>query len=496
MATLILLGSFITYYRVNKTYYIDYTERGNVEHKVKLKENEFYDSEWADGDQAYIATLIDSVVADFDYELTMATEGVDYEYAYRIEAQLNVIDNDSDVAIFDPVYSLKDEQRATQSSSNKLEINEQIVIDYARYNDIADRFVKTYDLNDTTSYLSVRMHIDVVGYSDQFQEDSENEYVVALNIPLTSKTVNIEMTSTVPDGESKVLACYNGVNRNIFLIASIVSGSIDGLLIIVLIAFVFLTRNEDINYAIKVRKLVSSYRSYIQQISNGFDTNGYQILMVKTFTEMLGIRDTIQSPILMSENADQTCTQFIIPTNTKILYLYEVKVEDYDRIYGAPAEESEEVEEVILVSENVDEEAVAEAMAAPDVELSKIDFVDEIDEEYASTEEKPGVEVIGVVWPERPHKNKIYRYDPNGEDIHDGDVVLVPSRDVASNKDVIRKAAVAHGNHTVDPETLKYPLKKIIGVVKHKAASALTGMLSKSGETHTATAEPEMTEEQ
>ena len=118
-------------------------------------------------------------------------------------------------------------------------------------------------------------------------------------------------------------------------------------------------------------------------------------------------------------------------------------------------------------------------MAAPDLELSEIEFVDEVDEENEA-----GVEVIGVVWPEHKHKNKIYRYDPNGEILEDGDIVLIPSRDVHSNKDIIRKAAVAHGNHRVDPEMLKHPLKKIIGIV-HRAAhmeAVLTDDLSEEAE--------------
>ena len=36
------------------------------------------------------------------------------------------------------------------------------------------------------------------------------------------------------------------------------------------------------------------------------------------------------------------------------------------------------------------------------------------------------------------------------------------------NKSVIRKAAVAHANHRVDPDHIKKPLKQIIAVIKRK----------------------------
>jgi len=117
--------------------------------------------------------------------------------------------------------------------------------------------------------------------------------------------------------------------------------------------------------------------------------------------------------------------------------------------------------------------AIEEALAEPDVKLEEIDFVDEIDEAYEETKEHPGVEVIGVVWKEKDHGNRIYRYDPNGQKVEDGDMVLVPTK--SSSTEIIRKAAVAHGNHKVDPESIKHPLKKIISVIKRKMEDVLSG---------------------
>ena len=43
---------------------------------------------------------------------------------------------------------------------------------------------------------------------------------------------------------------------------------------------------------------------------------------------MLEIRDTVQQPILMSEDQFKRGTYFMIPTNTKIMYVYGLKVTD------------------------------------------------------------------------------------------------------------------------------------------------------------------------
>ena len=71
-----------------------------------------------------------------------------------------------------------------------------------------------------------------------------------------------------------------------------------------------------------------------------FDDQGYQVIMIKSFQELLGIRDTLQAPILVTENRDQTKSRFLIPTDSKMLYAYELKVDNYDELYGnttAPA---------------------------------------------------------------------------------------------------------------------------------------------------------------
>lgn len=344
VVALIALGSAFAYYRVNETYYISYNESGNIDYRVGLNPNEFYEEEWQEGGQAYVASLIDSVVADFEYRLIMDASDVKYQYSYSVDAQLEIIDRPSNDPLYHPVYELVPERTLTADSDNVLTVKEQISIDYGKYNNLANLFVSTYDLTDVESTLVVRMNLYVLSECDAFEQNSENSYTMTLRIPLTTKTVDIEMTSSVATEESKVLVCSTAINRNVFKVIGIVAGILSVLLAAFLIAYAYLTRNHDINYSIKVKKLLSNYRSYIQKITNEFDKTGYQLLFVDSFNEMLYIRDTIQSPILMSENQDHTCTQFLIPTNTKILYVFEIRVEDYDEIYGDVPEKIPDME--------------------------------------------------------------------------------------------------------------------------------------------------------
>ena len=86
------------------------------------------------------------------------------------------------------------------------------------------------------------------------------------------------------------------------------------------------------------------------------------------------------------------------------------------------------------------------------------------------------VEAIDIFWEEKIHKT--YRYDPDGNVVDEGDVVLVPTRDEASDRDVVREAEVVRGNYRVDRAELEHPLKKIIGVVRRKAEKVFTAMIT------------------
>lgn len=454
LVLVIALTCFAVYHHMNRTYFIEYTENGNVDYKVFLKENDFYEQDYVGAGQSYISSLIENVTAKFEYELDLQAENVNFDYTYQVDAQLIIANQDTGDHIYEPTYVMVPKTKVNSVQSNRLSIKENLLIDYNKYNDIVKDFIKVYDLKRTTSTLVITMAVNVLSSCDELENSNDNSHFISLHIPLVEENFSMFTTSTNNEADTKVLACRGPVNQNLFLIIAIVALSLSVIQVGLLIFFICITRNEDVNYTNKVRKLLSSYRSFIQQMEGEFNVEGYQIVPIKTFNEMLGIRDTIQSPILMFENLDQTMTEFLIPTNTKILYTYCIKVENYDEIYGEPEEEP------TVLAEAHQEEQLEVLPEEPD--CPEVDPVVE-----------DGVEVVGVVWPEKTKQNKVYRYDPNGEQLEKGDVVLVPTRDNHKDREVVRKVDVSHGNHIIEPDTHPYVLKKIIGVIKRHTETAL-----------------------
>ncbi len=482
LLAVISLGLFIGYNQMNKTQYIEYKEQGSVDYKVHYSENEFFEDEWIDKDQSYISSLTDGINADFSYIMKTGAN-MSFNYTYKIDAQLLITRKDTGTPYYTVDENIVPQKTVFINNKDTVRINESVFIDYKKFDEIARKFVSSYSIKDATCVLVVTLKVEVLSEHANFDEQMNNNYTTAINIPMAEDNFNITRTSASPENETKLFEFSSIANREVLLVLAIISAVLAVIVAILLVVFMHLTKNEDVTYASAVNKILKSYDSYIQRINGEFDCEGYQMVEIKTFNEMLGIRDTIQSPILVSENRDETMTKFLIPTNTKILYTFIIKVENYDEIYSRVVEEPveepvveepvvEEPEEIVILEE-VNEEDLAEALAQPEVDLTAIEIIPDDDDQFEAAPEDPGVEVIGVVWPEKKKKNKIYRYDPNGEILNEGDVVLVPTWNNTQQKEVIRKATVAHANHRVEPEHIKHPLKKIIAVIKRKAEEML-----------------------
>ena len=377
IAALVAIFAGVMSVVLDKTYYVNYSEKSTADWGVYLKDNEFYEEDYLGKNYAYIASLIDKVEAEFAYALAVQSQDpVEFEYSYRIDAVVQIRNKVNGKVVFDPVFNEVPEVKLA-TTSNSVSVKKSVVVDYQKYNDIAEDFVDTYALSGAESTLILKMHVDVLGTSEEFQNDKNNtSYIASVSIPLTTKTVEVKMTSAIPPEEQKILSYTTENIAEDFRTAAILFAVVTAMIAMLLWIYAYLSRNVDITYDIKVARIVRNYKSFIQKLRNVFSIENYQLLVIDSFNEMLEIRDTIQSPILMEENEDRTCTKFYIPTDSRLLYLYEIKVDDYDEIYGSIDDKTNTVEEFSIplnyeevetaeeISANV--EPQAEPKAAPD----------------------------------------------------------------------------------------------------------------------------------
>lgn len=302
---------------------IIYTEGSSLKYKVYLKENEFFGNEYLTENRQYIASLIKFVSADFRYNLQSSKPNEVHKYNYKIVAEVNVEQQSNKNSIYKFNEILLEKKNQQFNTIKGLNIKENITIDYNKYNDIIRSFINTYNLDDIKSTLTVKMYIEVDGITKVVAP------VSALVIPLTTKTMAIDITSNTVNATD--LSVYKEIaNKNHLYIAVLL------VILIVMVAielYVYINNTKDdlSRYKTKVKKILQNYNSYIQKTDKDFNFKGYQEIEMETFEDLLQIRDTISKPILMIEIKENKETDFLIPCSEKVVYIYKFKIEDINK---------------------------------------------------------------------------------------------------------------------------------------------------------------------
>lgn len=332
---------FYTYSALNKVKYVNYIENSDVDYKVAYKENAFFDEKNRNKDDQYISDLIDYITASFKYRLELQKEEISYKYSYRVEANVTVKDRttNKNLYTYDDVLVTKVEKTSNKPAT---EINEEVNVNYNKYNDLIKDFIRTYDIDNVTSTLSVNLYVDVLNNCND-DKLTANESVTSIVIPLTNKTMGMDITNNIIDNEDNTIICSQPSKANIlFLLCGLVSTIIALILTVRMIIFAETTKTAKTIYEKELKKILSNYGAYIQRVNGTFDISGYKSLRIEAFTDMLEIRDTINEPILMIENAKKTGVYFIIPSANKILYTYGLKVVDIQRDLEKKQEDKEQ----------------------------------------------------------------------------------------------------------------------------------------------------------
>ena len=324
LTIIISIITLIIYVSGEKTQYLSYNENSNLDYKVYLKENEFYEKDYLDKNQGYISNLIKYISTNFGYNINFSSN-VKYTYSYRIVAEIDVKDEKSDNSI----YHFTEELVTSKENLKKgnLSFDKNIDINYEEYNNKIKKFKDIYELNNITSNLNVNLFVEVKDIEGTPVNIGEKK-VSSISIPLTEKTVSIDINNEVTkDNNNKIVIEKSSSNiwvltiSIIFLILSITYT-------VYLIIYSRRTRTAQMIYEKEIKSIMNNYDSYIQKISGTYDIGTSQVLKIESFNDMLEIRDTLKQPILMLENEKKNGTFFIIPATNSIIYTYALRVVD------------------------------------------------------------------------------------------------------------------------------------------------------------------------
>ena len=331
MVFTLILSLGMIYYALNNTNKesISYTQNGNVDYKVCLKENNFYSQNCLDKKMSYVSSLIKNVGLTFNYDLN-TSEQLNVKTEYEVTAKLVISNAENTSKYFEQKYILQDKtSEGISQINNEYKISKNIDIDYDYYNTIASAFKSQYGV-ETNSYIEVSFQV--------FHTNKENEDIrvpspspVILNIPLSQKSININMTASgvnkqeTQNIESSIFTLNNIICLFIGIIALIIC-LISSLKIAKMLTLIKEKKN---NYDKFIEKILREYDRLIVETSTLPKFNKYFLTKVNSFGELIDVRDNLRLPIMYYEVAKhQKCHLYII--DNKNLYLLTVKAVDME----------------------------------------------------------------------------------------------------------------------------------------------------------------------
>lgn len=304
-----------------------YEENGNIDYKVYLKPNQFYEEPYLANGLTYLAVLINNIDTNFSYTFSIE-EAMDLEIIYDVIAKLKICNSDGQ-QLFEKEYTLISKQKEMVKNSKTITINNHIDLNYDEYNNLANEFKTTFGV-ETTSDLDVIIKINKVINNASGVLDINSENKMTMSVPLTRKTLNIAINSTDINTKNSIVEEDITTSNIKLLIASgiLLTGSV--ICLLKLLELLFLISPKKSKYDKIVQKILNNYDRLIVETESQPNFAGTNIIKIVKFQELLDVRDNLKMPIMYYIVTPHIkCYFYILLDNN--CYLMTVKANDVEK---------------------------------------------------------------------------------------------------------------------------------------------------------------------
>lgn len=306
-----------------------YNQSSNLSYDVTLKDNDYYNDDNLSENMQYIASLIDYIDVDFNYYFS-ASSSFDYTYTYYIESYVSVTDgDDTSNVIYSKTDKLTEPITVANDNSSSFNISQTVRVNYDEYNDLVKEFKSTYGLSaDSNLVLSLRLEIkDKQGTVIRSSSASDT---TRITIPLTQQLVSIKLNSEDINNSNNINVYQDFSIRNKFTFVLSIIVLLSALASIVrLIIFIKKTTRKKNAYENALAKILREYDRVIVNAKKLPIISG-EVIDVKSFNELLDVRDNIEQPIIFYELHKGQKSIFIVKSEVNT-YRYILKLPDLEK---------------------------------------------------------------------------------------------------------------------------------------------------------------------
>ncbi len=318
---LIILSSVFLKSSMNfKDNFINYNEKGDINYKVYLKDNDYYDEPFLDKDMQYIASLINTINVDFKYEINSSDE-LSYKYKYKITGDLVITEKNNPSKVLYKNTEILLEETAKEITDSSFVINEDLDINYDKYNEYVVAFQKDYSLS-VDSNLVLTLAVETVGENNILVNNFNKNSNLIVSVPLSEHTISITTDLNSLNGSGIIRSTEIVKIDNVMLFVLSISLGLIGLIILISIVYLYLSKNNNNNlYEKEIKNILKNYdRLIVSSKVLDIDENKFQNkVRVTSIEELIDVYETTKQPIIYYEVIPNEKSYFII-INDDTLY--------------------------------------------------------------------------------------------------------------------------------------------------------------------------------
>lgn len=277
--------------------FVNYQEKSDLGYKVYLSENDIYDSSILGMNKKYIASLIDQIVINFDYDI-LFDRYLSGFYSYAVSSSVVAYEDDINDPLWIKEYNelLDKVEVINQNKIDMIKISDKVSIDYQKYKKIIDDFKSDYDI-DISGYLLVKVNIhmmvDFSGLNNQVDDSRE----IKIIIPLSYDTIKID----VINDNNKIDSYYEFTTKSdvnyLFLVLGAITGSIGlALLILIIKEMIEISRRQN-KFDKELKHILKEHSEIIVKVDRLYNKKKYNLIYVDSFDELMDVYKKVETPI-------------------------------------------------------------------------------------------------------------------------------------------------------------------------------------------------------
>lgn len=309
LSLLTLAKSFVPAQKIDNLI-LSYNVSNDVDYRVNLLENNFYETTSLGKGELVPVTFIDDVEIDFSGYLS-ASKVMDMNYTYEVTGEIiaTATDNGKDGGgkIWTKNYVFVPTTAASTSGTG-YNLQEKVIIDYQMYNDL----VNQYKLQASVT-MDVVMNVTMTVTANSMVEGKElsERNSVTVKIPLSVSTVMINSDAKDPVAKTLIDSQEIPASNNYVLLAISLVILIGSVITSALLLKGLRKMTEDHSLLLKFNRIMRDYNQVIIEIDELPMVKDAAIIEVKSFQDMLDIEKELHLPIMCARSKTDVLTDNI-----------------------------------------------------------------------------------------------------------------------------------------------------------------------------------------